>query len=116
LNLTNGTLAYHLKTLEMQNFIKYKRVGLFKCFYPIEYKFGKDETRIKLSNLQQKILNEVETKPGITQKELISKLKGSQQNISYNLKIMERNDILRAEEVGRIVKYYPPKEILHTDT
>jgi predicted transcriptional regulator len=111
LGLKNGTLAYHLKTLEMQNFIKYRRVGLFKCFYPVDYTFPRGEVKVKLSKLQRQLLNAIESKPGLTQTELIEQFGESQQSVSYNIKTMERNGVIRSESEGRTVHYYPvPQE------
>jgi predicted transcriptional regulator len=106
LGLKNGTLAYHLKTLEMQNFIKYRRVGLFKCFYPVDYKVSKGDEKVRLSKLQVRILSAVTNTPGITQTDLIEKLGESQQLVSYNIKTMERNGVIRSESEGRTVHYY----------
>ena len=111
LKLKNGTLAYHLKTLEMQNFVKYRRIGLFKCFYPIDYKLPKGENAIRLSKLQVSILAEVRGKPGLSQTEIIERHHGStQQNISYNLRVMEKSGLIRTEEAGRNVRYYAVEE------
>ena len=73
LGLKNGTLAYHLKTLEMQNFIKYRRVGLFKCFYPVDYKVLRGDEKVRLSRLQIRIIDAVKNSPGISQTDLIGK-------------------------------------------
>ena len=106
LGLKNGTLAYHLKTLEMQNFIKYRRVGLFKCFYPVDYKVLRGDEKVRLSRLQIRIIDAVKNSPGISQTDLIGKMGQSQQLVSYNIKTMERNGVIRSETEGRNVHYY----------
>lgn len=105
LSLKNGTLAYHIRTLEMQKFVKSARLGMMKLFYPIDLPIPQ-EKGIQLSALQLRIVKLIEKEPGITQVELVKKLKLKQQVISYNLKVMERNGVIRGEKVSRNVEYY----------
>jgi predicted transcriptional regulator len=38
LQISNGTLSYHLKMMEKENFIKSERDGLYKRFYTVNSK------------------------------------------------------------------------------
>lgn len=105
LSLKNGTLAYHLRTLEMQKFVKSARLGMMKRFYPIDLAIPQ-ERGVQLSLLQMKIAKVIEKNPGITQIQLVGKMKLKQQVVSYNLKAMERNGVIRGEKVSRHVEYY----------
>ncbi len=105
LKVTNGTLSYHLRTLEMQGFIKSRRDGTYKLFYPLHMKIPQHQG-IKLSDLQINILDIIRQNSGPTQKYIAKSLEVSQQTVSYNLRNMYREGIIRKVQIGRLVKYY----------
>jgi predicted transcriptional regulator len=106
LKVGNGTLAYHLMVLEKEGFIKAKRSKLHKQFYPTKlsvrfsemdkkYPKGEEiEDGIKLSDLQEKILELIKNNPGITQADIVSKTDIPKQTVSYNIKNLVRNDVI----------------------
>ncbi len=105
LRINNGTLAHHLRTLEVQGFLKSKRDGIFKRFYPIDVQVPTDEG-IRLSDLQVRILEMVNDGSGATQAEIARKLNVSQQAVSYNLRLMSHEGMLLVEKTGRERRYY----------
>ncbi len=105
LKVTNGTLSHHLKTLEMQGFVKSQRDGTYKRFYPIGAKHSQNKG-IRLSDLQLSIIDDLRQTPGMTQSEIATSIGMSQQSISYNLNILVRKDILRYERNGVKKHYY----------
>ncbi|MCK4757816.1 MAG: helix-turn-helix domain-containing protein [Thermoplasmata archaeon] len=104
LKVTNGTLSHHLRTLEMQGFVKSHRDGTYKRFYPMGAKHP-DNKGIRLSDLQLSIIDTLRQTMGMTQSEIAATLGMSQQSISYNLNILVRKDILRYERNG-VRKHY----------
>ncbi len=104
LKVTNGTLSHHLRTLEMQGFVKSHRDGTYKRFYPMGVKHSKNKG-IRLSDLQLSIIDCLRQAEGMTQSEIALGLGMSQQSISYNLNILVRKDILRFERSG-VKKHY----------
>ena len=106
LSLNNGTLSHHLRTLEMQGFVKSRRDGTFKRFYPVNVMFPQ-EGGIKLSEMQLEILDLIRQTgvEGATQKFIADILGISQQTASYNLKVLERSGAVRMETDGRRTKY-----------
>lgn len=109
LRVTNGTLSHHLKTLEMQGFIKSHRDGTYKRFYPVGATLAKNKG-IRLSDLQLGILDNLRQSPGMTQSEVAKAMGMSQQSVSYNLNILCRNDIIRFERSGVRKHYYINEE------
>ncbi len=105
LKVTNGTLSHHLKTLEIQGFIKSHRDGTYKRFYPMGAKLSKRKG-IRLSDLQLGILDNLRQSPGMTQSQVAAAMGMSQQSISYNLNLLVRNDITRYERSGVRKHYY----------
>ncbi|MBI5000810.1 MAG: helix-turn-helix domain-containing protein [Euryarchaeota archaeon] len=106
LSLNNGTLAHHLRTLEMQGFVKSRRDGTFKRFYPVNVMIPQ-EGGIKLSEMQLEILDLIRQTgvDGATQKFIADILGISQQTASYNLKVLERSGAVRMETDGRRTRY-----------
>ena len=107
LKVTNGTLAHHLRTLEMQGFVKADRDGIYKRFYPVEMQIPRDKG-IRLSDLQHHILGLVRGDGGPTQQEIAERLDVSQQTVSYNLRHLSREGLVRTEKDGRATRYFPP--------
>lgn len=105
LGLKNGTLAYHLRTLELQAFIKSRRDRLFKRFYPTDIPIPQTKG-IQYSRLQLAIIDLIKKEPGIMQSDLMKKLNLKQQVASYNLNVLVRNGVIRCERIGRVAKYY----------
>lgn len=105
LKVTNGTLSHHLKTLEMQGFVKSQRDGTYKRFYPMGAKHS-NKKGIRLSDLQLSIIDNLRQTAGMTQSEIAAIIGMSQQSISYNLNILVRKDILRYERNGVKKHYY----------
>jgi DNA-binding MarR family transcriptional regulator len=105
LDITNGTLSHHLRTLEVQGFIKSRRDGVHTRFYPIDMKVPQGEGT-KLSDLQIQIMEQIKKGESLTQAEIAVNLNVSQQCISYNLRHMKREGIIGIERFGRERKYY----------
>ncbi len=105
LGVTNGTLSHHLRTLELQGYIKSHRDGTYKRFYPTGMKIPRKKG-IQLSDLQMGMVDAIRQTPGISQKD-IAQIEGiSQQSVSYNLAILERMGILDSTRDGVRKKYF----------
>ncbi len=105
LRVNNGTLAHHLRTLEIQGFVKTRRDRMFKRFYAMDVEIP-DDDGIRLSDLQARILDLVSDGSGSTQAEIADRLKVSQQAISYNLRMMSREGMIQVERAGREHRYF----------
>jgi DNA-binding MarR family transcriptional regulator len=105
LKVTNGTLSHHLRTLEMQGFLKSSRDGVLKRFYPVDMRVPRDKG-IKLSDLQIGMVEVIKNSDGATQAEICKELGVSQQCVSYNLRNLSREGVLRFERNGRSKKYF----------
>ncbi|MFA5772055.1 MAG: winged helix-turn-helix transcriptional regulator [Thermoplasmata archaeon] len=114
LELGNHELAHHLYTLEREGFITSKQDGIKKRFYPTDTTIlpkgdsvenkpptdkEKSEFGIMFSSLQEKILQAIKDKPGISQIEIATKTNLSKQSVNYNIKrLYERGMIFIKDE------------------
>ena len=99
LDINNGSLSYHLKVLERERFIKSKRDGVNRRFYPWGMSVSKDE--FHLSEVQRQIKELIERYPGVSQKEIAKMMGLSSQVVNYHIKILTRAKILRLGKQGR---------------
>ena len=103
LHLNNGTLAYHLRKLEREEFIKSARDGMYKRFYPVGLKIPKRE--IKLSAMQERILEIIRHHPGVSQKEVATEVGISAPAVIYHIGVLSGAKLVRSEKVGSRMEY-----------
>lgn len=108
LGLKNGTLAYHLKTLEKENLIKSARDGRYKRFYPPSMKVP--EEVITLNKAQELIMGQIIDNPGISQKELSDAVGLSTSTVNYHISVMANAGFVRVERKGKHTMCYPEDE------
>ena len=103
LALKNGTLVYHLKTLEREEFIKSVADGRFKRFYPREMKVPEpsDELVLRMNHIQHEILKIIRENPGISQKEIAGRIGLSTPTVHYHINIMMSGRVINVKRVGR---------------
>jgi len=105
LDVENGVLAYHLRVLLREDYIVARNEGVFKRFYPRDYKIPKRRTL--LTRLQVDILEAVEKAPGTSQRDIAAALGESKQVVSYNVGVLRDAGLLTAERRGRDVTLRP---------
>jgi DNA-binding MarR family transcriptional regulator len=104
LNLNNGVLAYHLKTLEREDYIKSTRDGIYKRFYPLDVKVQR-VNGFGIRSVQGRIIMHLIQNPGLTQREISGALNISQQVVSYHLNLMMETGHIRAKRQGKTYRY-----------
>jgi DNA-binding MarR family transcriptional regulator len=100
LNLTNGSLAHHLKTLERELFVKSKRFGLYRRFYPMHMKIPEDGF-FTPNEIQKTIVDLIRATPAITQKEIAGRLGLTPPTVNYHVGILSEHGAIRVERAGR---------------
>ena len=98
LSLNNGSLTYHLRMLEKTEYINSKKAGKCRYFYPASLNISEKNG---LSNLQNSILEKIVETPNITQKEIADETGVSQQVISYNVKKMMKDGVVKTKKNDR---------------
>ena len=101
----NGTLTYHLTTLEREGFVRSEWDGLYKRFYPSQ--MARSPTDIlELSRVQMELMGHIRTDPGITQKELSMRTGLSKRVISYHVSRMTQARLIRVVRDGKRTKCF----------
>ena len=100
LNLTNGSLAHHLKTLEREQFLKSRRFGLYRRFYPMHMKIP-EEGFFAPNEIQKTIVELIRSTPAITQKEIAERLGLTPPTVNYHVGILSEHGAIRVERAGR---------------
>jgi DNA-binding MarR family transcriptional regulator/uncharacterized membrane protein len=108
LNLTNGTLAHHLCTLEKEDLIRSEKDGLYRRFYPAGYHMIDNTAR--LSAIQRSILDCIEKRPGLSQKDISGELSLSNSTVNYNVKVLEEKKVIESKRVGKSTSLFPVKD------
>jgi predicted transcriptional regulator len=100
LGLTNGSLAHHLRTLEREQFVKSKRYGLYRRFYPMNYRMPADDV-YQPNEIQATILAVIRDHPGITQKEIAGRLGLTPPTVNYHVAVLIDRNLILVERRGR---------------
>jgi predicted transcriptional regulator len=100
LELKNGSLAYHIKTLEKRELIVSRRDRGYKRFYPKTMKLPERNIR-ELIPVQRNIMHIVKDSPGISQTAIAEKLDISFQLVHYHVKILRDSEYLILEKDGK---------------
>ncbi len=120
-SLNESTLKYHLHYLERSKEIFSKRESGHRCYY-CNQRSKSDKNLFPqpdlhaLTTIQHKLLNLIQDKPGITNKELINFTKLNRKNLSYNLKrLSDLKLIWQVKNDGLIGYEYVTKEKLRDE-
>jgi hypothetical protein len=105
LDLKNGVLSYHLSTLEREGYILSEMDGIYKRFYPNHVKFEVDYP-IFLSKIQERIVDFIKSKPGLTQKEVATELGLSTSTANDNIQVLSQARILELRRDGKRTRCY----------
>jgi hypothetical protein len=103
--LHNGVLSHHISILEGNQVIQSLRSGRQRLFYPSGFT-GLAQELLITNEVQQRILEEIKTSPGVTQSMIATRLGMSRQKVNYHVTALERKSALRVEKSGRISRLY----------
>lgn len=102
LGLKNGSLAHHLRILEMHDYVESRRDGMYKRFYPKGMKVSAGRHK----SIQEQIIDLIMGNPRITQKVMAEELGIDRSTVNYHVKILLAMGVIRSEKEGRVKYYY----------
>lgn len=100
LNLTNGSLAHHLKTLEREEFVKSRKYGLYRRFYPKHMRIP-DDGGFRMNPIQKHIMGLIGQNPGISQKEIARAINITPPTVNYHIGILASAKLIHVVRNGR---------------
>ncbi|MEA3560107.1 MAG: winged helix-turn-helix transcriptional regulator [Candidatus Thermoplasmatota archaeon] len=104
LDLNNGTLAYHLRVLEQNDFIKSMYDGIYKRYYPSNVNISKLKKNV---SKQEEIFNVVLENPGVTMEQVGRMIGVSRQVVNYHVKNLIRAGVINYRRDNRSATFYP---------
>lgn len=110
LNLNNGSVVYHLTVLEKQGLIKSEKIGQYRRFYPVG-RCIEDTGAMELDDLQKEILDAINEKPGISQKDISKFVDVSIRGINYHIWLLKKGGYINIIKEGNIVRCYPTERL-----
>jgi DNA-binding MarR family transcriptional regulator len=94
----NGTVAYHLMTLEREGIIKSRRDGVLRRFYPGEMRLL--EIPVRLTGVQLLILKTIQRQEGLNQRKVAEALDIPYLTVHRHINKMVSLKVLRLEKAG----------------
>jgi DNA-binding MarR family transcriptional regulator len=110
LGLKNGSLAYHLRTLEKGGYIVSKRDRGYTRFYPKSMKLPKKNVK-ELIQIQRSIVEIIKENPGISQRGIADKLNVSYQLVHYHIKVLKEANYLNLKKDKKQTYCYETDDI-----
>jgi predicted transcriptional regulator len=113
LDLKQGTLTHHLNILEQNEFVRSYQDGVYRRFYLFE---SKPPMSIKLSNIQERILEYIRNNPGIVQADISKAVGTSRMVVNYHIRLMRAADLVSVEKDGnnqRCFIFREPRGMIH---
>lgn len=98
LDLKNGTLTYHLKTLEKREFIVSKKDGPYRRFFP---RGSSDKEKIFIHGFRKDIYQFIHENPGLSQKEIAKLLKKATPTVHYHINNLVNEGLVELRRNGR---------------
>ncbi len=108
LDLNNGTLAYHLKVLEQNGFIKSMYDGIYKRYYPANINISKLKKNV---SKQEEIFNIILDHPGVTMEQIGRSIGVSRQVVNYHVKNLIRGGVVTYTRDSKSARFYPAERI-----
>ncbi len=98
LELKNGTLSYHLKTLEKREFIVSQKDGPYRRFFLHGSQLKK---KVYINGLRKKIYDFIMKNPGLSQKEIAKLMKCTSPTVNYHVNNMVNQGLVDITRKGR---------------
>ncbi len=107
LDLNNGTLAYHLRVLEQNQYIKSFFDGIFKRYYPSNVNIQKVQRNI---SKQEEIFNVILEFHGVTMEDIGNRIGVSRQVVNYHVKNLIRAGLITYSRDRKSSRFFPAED------
>jgi predicted transcriptional regulator len=105
LQLTNGTLSYHLVVLEREGILRGQTYGVHKRFFPVGVRVPEDGGG--LHEVQMRMLGAIREVPGLAVKDIAGALGITSQHALYHIRGLAAKGLVRLERKGVRLRCFP---------
>ncbi len=105
LQLTNGTLSYHLVVLEREGILRAQTYGAHKRFFPVGVRVPEDGGG--LHEVQMRMLGAIRQVPGLAVKDIAGALGITSQHALYHIRGLASKGLVRLERKGVRLRCFP---------
>lgn len=105
LQLSNGTLSYHLVVLEREGILRAQTYGVHKRFFPIGVRVPEDGGG--LHEVQMRMLGAIREVPGLAVKDIAGALGITSQHALYHIRGLAARGLVRLERKGVRLRCFP---------
>ena len=105
LDISNGTLAYHINVLVNEEYVRAKTTGMFKVFFPMEMRIPELGLYNWTSN-QKRIFKHIKENPGIDQKKISKDLELARSSITMNIGKLKKSGLVKTNMKDDMMTYY----------
>ena len=104
-----GQLQWHLSVLIQSNIIRKEKIGQYSTFYPIHYDIQNGDSKKALFRSKQstKILDLIESQPGIYSSKIAHQLNLKRNSVKYHIDKLLKNHLISVKTEGRIKRLFP---------
>ena len=104
-----GQLQWHLSVLIQSNIIRKEKIGQYSTFYPIHYDIQNGDSKKALLRSKQstKILDLIESQPGIYSSKIAHQLNLKRNSVKYHIDKLLKNHLISVKTEGRIKRLFP---------
>ena len=105
LQLSNGTLSYHLVVLEREGILRAQTYGVHKRFFPVGVRVPEDGGG--LHEVQMRMLGAIREVPGLAVKDIAGALGITSQHALYHIRGLAAKGLVRLERKGVRLRCFP---------
>lgn len=109
LDIKNGTFIHHVKVLEKEGFVKSKRDGRYRRFYPMGAQVPLKDPRY-LTDIQMEIVDVIMGNPGLSQAEVGRQIGKNRRVVNYHVNLLADTGIVVMKKSGVRTKLYVSKK------
>ena len=113
LGINVGTLRYHIEILcETGQIVSESNHGVLRYYTGIRAARESKRSAYPLNEMRKRMLGLLMQNPGMTRKEVASALDVTGATVTWHMGLLIREGTIRSEKDGRMVRYYPQRDIV----
>ena len=111
IDISAGTLVWHLDILETFKVIQKQRIGQYLVYYPFKVKnpISKLDLKLRKSRTTLEILQLINDNPGMYQNQIAHRMDLNHKTVKYHIDKLIESELILSKKKGRKNLFYPKK-------